>query len=194
MEQYTEKIISLHIKSQHCRPCESPIEQRHRLTSEDGEFIEDVSQFRSMVGSLVYITITRPGIAYVVGVVSQFMQKPRMIHLDAAYRILRYLKFTWKRSSFPIFQFPSDDRRRRCRLGRRWAGQEIHHWKEIVLSLETALYRGRARSNSLKVIDQGRAKESSFAKYRAMPTTAGNLVWAKSLLEEMDLEHSPRRC
>lgn len=45
-----------------------------------------------MVGSLVYITITRPGIAYVVGVVSQFMQKPRMIHLDAAYRILRYLK------------------------------------------------------------------------------------------------------
>lgn len=32
--------------TQHCRPCESPIEQRHRLTSEDGEFIEDVSQFR----------------------------------------------------------------------------------------------------------------------------------------------------
>lgn len=91
MEQYKESIISLHIKSKHCRPCESPIEQRHRLTSEDGEFIEDVSQFRSMVGSLVYITITRPDIAYVVGVVSQFMQKPRTIHLDAAYRILRYL-------------------------------------------------------------------------------------------------------
>jgi len=45
-----------------------------------------------MVGGLVYITITRPDIAYVVGVVSQFMQKPRTIHLDAAYRILRYLK------------------------------------------------------------------------------------------------------
>lgn len=37
---------------------------------------------RSMVGSLVYITITRPDIAHVVGVVSQFMQKPRTIHLD----------------------------------------------------------------------------------------------------------------
>lgn len=56
------------------------------------ENIEVVSQFRSMVGSLVYITITRPDIAYVVRVVSQFMQKPRTIHLDAAYRILRYLK------------------------------------------------------------------------------------------------------
>lgn len=55
----------------------------------------------------------------------------------------------------------------------RWTGNpslEIN----ISLSLETALYRGRARSNSLKVIDQGRAKSSSFAKYRAMPTTAGN--------------------
>lgn len=49
--------------------CESPIEQRHRLTSEDGEFIEDVSQFSSIVWSNLYIT--RPDIAYVVGVVSQ---------------------------------------------------------------------------------------------------------------------------
>ena len=80
------------IKYQHCRPCPSPIEQKNRLTSEDGDFVEDVSQFRSMVGSLVYITITEPDIAYVVGVVSQFMQKPRTIHLDAVYRILRYLK------------------------------------------------------------------------------------------------------
>lgn len=52
----------------------------------------------------MYITITRPDIAYVVGVVSQFMQKPRTIHLDAAYRILRYLKGS-PGSSFPIFQF-----------------------------------------------------------------------------------------
>lgn len=81
-----------HIKYQHCRPCEFPIEQKNILTSEDGEFVEDVSQFISMVGSLVYISITGPDIAYVVGVVSQFMQKPRTIHLDAAYRILRYLK------------------------------------------------------------------------------------------------------
>lgn len=103
--------------SQHCRPpCESPIEQRHRLTSEDGEFIEDVSQFSSMVGSNVYITITRPDIAYVVGVVSKFMQKPRTNDTSRC-RIKNlkiYLGKTWKRSSFPIFQFPSDDRRRRC--------------------------------------------------------------------------------
>lgn len=65
--------------------------------------VSDVSQFRSMVGSLVYITITGPDIADVVGVVSQFMQKPRTIHLDAAYRILRYLKG----SPFPGLLFPS---------------------------------------------------------------------------------------
>lgn len=65
--------------SQHCRPpCESPIEQRHRLTSEDGEFIEDCLSSAAWLGvTNVYITITRPDIAYVVGVVSKFMQKPR---------------------------------------------------------------------------------------------------------------------
>lgn len=49
----------------------------------------------------------------------------------------------------------------------RWTGNPSLEIK-ISLSLETALYRGRARSNSLKVIDQGRAKSSYFAKYRAM--------------------------
>ena len=45
-----------------------------------------------MVGGLVYITITRPDIAYVVGVGSQLVEKPRTIRLDAAYRMLRYLE------------------------------------------------------------------------------------------------------
>ncbi|XP_071708723.1 secreted RxLR effector protein 161-like [Rutidosis leptorrhynchoides] len=45
-----------------------------------------------MVGSLIYLTITRPEIAYSVGIVSQFMQCPTNVHIDAAKRILRYVK------------------------------------------------------------------------------------------------------
>ncbi|XP_071704952.1 secreted RxLR effector protein 161-like [Rutidosis leptorrhynchoides] len=45
-----------------------------------------------MVGSLIYLTITRPKIAYSVGIVSQFMQCPTNVHLDATKRILRYVK------------------------------------------------------------------------------------------------------
>jgi len=46
------------------------------------------------VGSLIYMTITRPDLSYAVGVVSQFMQTPRKPHLDAMRRILKYIKHT----------------------------------------------------------------------------------------------------
>ena len=50
--------------------------------------------YRRIVGSLIYMTITRPDLSYAVGLVSQFMQTPRKPHLDAARRILRYIKST----------------------------------------------------------------------------------------------------
>ena len=50
--------------------------------------------YRSMVGSLIYLTITRPDLSYAVGLVSQFMQHPTKPHLDCIRRILRYVKTT----------------------------------------------------------------------------------------------------
>jgi hypothetical protein len=50
--------------------------------------------YNHIVGSLIYMTITRPNLSYAVGVVSQFMQTPRKPHLDAVRRILRYIKHT----------------------------------------------------------------------------------------------------
>ena len=45
-----------------------------------------------MVGKLIYLAHTRPDIAYVVGVVSRFMHRPQVQHMEAVYRILKYLK------------------------------------------------------------------------------------------------------
>jgi len=50
--------------------------------------------YRRIVGSLIYMTITRPDLSYAVGVVSQFMQTPGKPHLDVVKRILRYIKHT----------------------------------------------------------------------------------------------------
>ena len=47
-----------------------------------------------MVGSLIYLTLTRPDISYPVGVVSRYMSNPKKPHLDAVKRILRYVKGT----------------------------------------------------------------------------------------------------
>ena len=77
-----------------CKPISVPLEQNVKLSTDAGELLEDRTMYRRIVGSLIYMTITRPDLSYVVGLVSQFMQAPRKPHLDAARRILRYVKST----------------------------------------------------------------------------------------------------
>ncbi|XP_068663100.1 secreted RxLR effector protein 161-like [Aristolochia californica] len=50
--------------------------------------------YRQLVGSLIYLTLTRPDISYAVGVMSRYMQDPKKSHLEAVRRILRYVKST----------------------------------------------------------------------------------------------------
>ena len=50
--------------------------------------------YRKMVGSLIYITISRPDLSYAAGLVSEYMQVPRKPHLDCVRRIMRYLRAT----------------------------------------------------------------------------------------------------
>ncbi|CAL1402538.1 unnamed protein product [Linum trigynum] len=77
-----------------CKPCSTPMEQNLKLTRESGDLLEDQSFYRSVVGSLIYLTHTRPDISYAVHVISQFVGVARTLHMDAVNRLLRYLKGT----------------------------------------------------------------------------------------------------
>ncbi|KAG8479954.1 hypothetical protein CXB51_025047 [Gossypium anomalum] len=77
-----------------CKPAETPMEPNLKLgTDKDGEEV-DRRRYQRLVGKLIYLSHTRPDIAFGVSVISQFMHAPREKHLEAAYRILRYLKGT----------------------------------------------------------------------------------------------------
>jgi hypothetical protein len=56
-----------------CKPISIPLEQNVKLSADEGELVEDTTIYRCIVGSLIYMTITRPNLSYAVGVVSQFM-------------------------------------------------------------------------------------------------------------------------
>jgi hypothetical protein len=77
-----------------CKPISTPMETKMRLRADEGDGLKDFVMYRQLVGSLIYLTLTRPDISHAVGVVSRFMQEPRKPHLEAVRRILRYIKGT----------------------------------------------------------------------------------------------------
>ncbi|MFS7918608.1 putative RNA-directed DNA polymerase [Helianthus anomalus] len=77
-----------------CRPADTPMMVNHGLHMEDGADLADKERYQRIVGKLIYLSHTRPDIAYAVGVVSQFMHQPQASHMEVVLRIIRYLKGT----------------------------------------------------------------------------------------------------
>ncbi|XP_028109841.1 uncharacterized protein LOC114308454 [Camellia sinensis] len=66
-----------------CKTAPTLVDLQTHLTPLDGHLLSDTTLYRQLVGILVYLTVTRPDIAYVVHIVSQFMVVPRSRHYDA---------------------------------------------------------------------------------------------------------------
>ena len=75
-----------------CKPVDTPIVQNHRLGEYPHQAPTDKGRYQRLVRKLIYLSHTRPDIAYAVSVVSQFMHNPSEDHMDAVIWILRYLK------------------------------------------------------------------------------------------------------
>ncbi|XP_062103182.1 uncharacterized mitochondrial protein AtMg00810-like [Humulus lupulus] len=77
-----------------CKPISTPMETNAKLCAHEGHDLQDGAMYRQLVGSLIYLTLTRPDTSYAVGVASRYMQHPKKPHLEAVRRMLRYVKDT----------------------------------------------------------------------------------------------------
>ena len=77
-----------------CKPADTPIVVNHGLQISEGAELANQGKYQRLVGKLIYLSHTRPDIAYAVGIVSQFMHRPQKDHYEAALRIVKYLKGT----------------------------------------------------------------------------------------------------
>jgi hypothetical protein len=77
-----------------CKPDNSPMSTSEKLYVLEGTPLghNDSTQYRSIVGALQYLTLTRPNISFVVNRVCQFLYAPTIVHWVVVKTILRYLK------------------------------------------------------------------------------------------------------
>ncbi|XP_057505369.1 uncharacterized mitochondrial protein AtMg00810-like [Actinidia eriantha] len=75
-----------------CKSVDTPMDPNVKLETNLEDSPVDRGMFQRLVGRLIYLAHTRPDIAFPVSCISQFMHSPYQCHLDAANRVLKYLK------------------------------------------------------------------------------------------------------
>ncbi|GJY86023.1 putative reverse transcriptase domain-containing protein [Tanacetum coccineum] len=81
-------------KLENDKPAKTPLDSRIKLTYTAGEPLSDPSHYRTLVGKLIYLTISIPDVTFVAQLLSQFSHNPHTSHLQALNRVIRYLKLS----------------------------------------------------------------------------------------------------
>lgn len=77
-----------------CKACSFPIEQNLKLDQWENEALVNVSQYRRLIGRLLYLQATHHDVTFVVNLLIQFVSDPLQSHMQGVTRVLRYLKRT----------------------------------------------------------------------------------------------------
>lgn len=125
-----------------CRPATTPMEKnwKEKLTEEDPPTNRE--RYQRIVGKLIYLSLTRPDIAYSVSQVSQFMHTPTIRHQNAVDQILRYLKGTPGKGM--LYKKPTTERLRDLLMQ---IGQIANQQQGTVPSFGEMWSLGEAKSN-----------------------------------------------
>ncbi|XP_021995714.1 uncharacterized mitochondrial protein AtMg00810-like [Helianthus annuus] len=167
-----------------CKPVSCPIEPNYSVSNlckkEASNFV-DIGKYQKLVGKLIYLSHTRPDIAYTVHYLSQYMHKPTAAHSQIAFKLLRYLKnapgagLMFKQSEkFELSAYADSD------------------WAKCVDSRKSVTGFGIFLGNSLiswKSKKQSVVSRSSAeAEYRSMCAALCEIMWLINVLQELQVK------
>ena len=177
-KKYAEQILEK-FRMQDCKPISTPAEGGIRLSFDSTREPVNPTLFKSLVGSLRYLTFTRPDIMYAVGVVSRYMEKPKQDHFIAAKRILRYIKGTLNHGLWYKY---SEDAKLIGYSDSDYGGD----WDDGKSTSGYAFHVGSAVFSWSSKKQQTVALSTCEAEYMAAVACTCQAMWLKNILKELN--------
>ncbi|XP_070054675.1 uncharacterized mitochondrial protein AtMg00810-like [Nicotiana tomentosiformis] len=170
-----------------CKPVSTPMEQNHKLTTveydkhvgniDDAE-LQEASSYQKLIGKLLYLIITRPDICFAVQVLNQFMQHPKESHMEAALRVVKYIKESLRlgillkggTANELIIYCDSD-----------WVACPNTRKSVTGYMVKLGNFLLSWKSKKQQIV----SRSSAEAEYRSMTAVIAELMWIKGMLEEL---------
>ena len=179
-KKYAKEILKK-FQMEECKATSTPMNQKEKLSKNDGADKVDEGYFRSMIGCLMYLTTTKPDILFAISLLSRFMHGANELHLRAAKRILRYVKGTVsygvkfeKCQSFKLYGFSDSD----------WAGSldDMRSTSGYCFNLGSGVFSWCSKKQEIV------AQSTAEAEFIAATAAVNQALWLKKILSDLSME------
>ena len=163
------------------KPVDTPMDPNLKDNRREDSTPVERGSYQRLVGKLIYLSHTRPDIAFPVSVVSQHMHNPCEEHLEAVYRILRYLKMT---PGLGLHFRKYNNRDLEVYTDASWAGEltDRRSTSGYCTYVWGNLVTWRSKKQSVV------SRSSTESEYRALALGICEGMWIKRLMNELRLE------
>jgi hypothetical protein len=160
------------------RTVATPMYIHLKLRPNDGTPLADPTRYRHIVGSLVYLTITRPDIAHVVHMLSQFVSTPTSVHYGHFLCVLRYFRGT---RSISLLYASDSPLQLHAYSDATWASDPVDRCSTtgycILLGSSPIAWKSKKQ--------EAISRSSAEAELRALATTTAEIIWLRCLLTDL---------
>ena len=179
-EKYAKEILKKY-KLENCNPLSTPMEPGAKLSKYNEGKRVDANRYRSLVGSLRYLTYTRPDLSLSVGIISRFMEEPIYLHWKALKQVLRYIQGT---VSLGLFYSKTEDYKLVGYSDNDWCG-DIGNRKS---TSGYVFFMGNTTLTWLSKKQPIVTLSTCEAEYVAASWCVCHAIWLRNLLSKMELK------
>ena len=170
-------------KLESCKEVATPLAQNEKISKNDGEKLEEPSAYRSLVGSLLYLTVTRPDLMFPASLLSRFMSSPSNVHMGVAKRVLKYVKGT---TNLGIWYLKTGGVKLDGYADSDWAGSvdDMKSTSGYVFTIGSGVICWNSRKQEVV------AQSTTEAEYISLAAAANQAIWLRKLLADLGWEQS----